>query len=461
MNTKKITLASSITAGLLLSILSFNVKAANEENVRSLTKEDAIAIANGTITLEDGTVDTLLYNKAILLPENDDDNDGIKNKDEVFIYKKGDKEYLGYYSHPRLEDSDGDGLVDSKETKENRVTWQVSDRDLAMFMRLVYEDDSYVNKVLSKKPLEQHEWLTKGSEFAMMNKELAPFWTIKQFYHKASGLDAVLLESKSNLPYYNNGATHILAIRGTQVLSLADLLTDAALAVGQDNQQSRDIKEIVNNLLDDPTIKQLNITGHSLGGYLTQRAAVEAYSHKNSYKVGKVTSFNAPKVTSTLIKNKLYYEGLESKKLALEGKIKNYVIDNDEIVGIVQNENTYAESIGSSYLGHNSRTFFLQNLNTHEQFNVGKRQDLNTSGYIDPNFKNLKFITPTSTENNKVSKDNIAQNNSDKTAVENNINDNKTSVEKENKNNNLSAQEKRKNRIVSQKRKNIEQKNKN
>lgn len=59
--------------------------------ISKLTPEYAEAISKGYIGLEGGKYDNLLYKKAVLNPDADDDGDGILNKDELYIYKKDGK----------------------------------------------------------------------------------------------------------------------------------------------------------------------------------------------------------------------------------------------------------------------------------------------------------------------------------------------------------------------------------
>lgn len=71
----------------------------------------------------------------------------MKNHDEICFYEKNGKKYLGYYSHPYLSDSDGDGISDSAELAEGSASllWDIFSRDAAMFIEIVYCDD-YVKK---------------------------------------------------------------------------------------------------------------------------------------------------------------------------------------------------------------------------------------------------------------------------------------------------------------------------
>ena len=107
--------------------------------ISRLTSKYAEDIAKGYIGLEGGKYDSLIYKKAILDPDGDDDGDGIANKDELYIYKKDGRTYLGYDIHPRLADTDGDGLNDKVD--KDKLIWNISARDMAMFINLVYEND--------------------------------------------------------------------------------------------------------------------------------------------------------------------------------------------------------------------------------------------------------------------------------------------------------------------------------
>ena len=65
----------------------------------------------------------MIYKNAVLNPDGDDDGDGILNKDELYIYKKDGRTYLGYDVHPKLADTDGDGQND-KEDKDKLIYQQ-------------------------------------------------------------------------------------------------------------------------------------------------------------------------------------------------------------------------------------------------------------------------------------------------------------------------------------------------
>lgn len=121
-----------------------NVSVNSNQTARSFTSQDALKVSKGELHSEDNLIDKSLYGEKPLDPEGDDDHDGIKNKDELYVYSKNGKEYLGYYSHPLLEDSDGDGLLDNKD--DNKTKWYMTDRDAVLFMELSYRNDEYIKK---------------------------------------------------------------------------------------------------------------------------------------------------------------------------------------------------------------------------------------------------------------------------------------------------------------------------
>ena len=130
-----------------------------------LTEEDAKKIKAGVIGSEGNKLDSLLLNGSELSPESYTDDDYLKDKDELYIYEKGGKKYVGYNSHPMLEDTDGDGIIDSKEKPDEKLKWNVSERDMIMFMELSYRDDDYIDKVLNnKKQLTEADLYKKKGE---------------------------------------------------------------------------------------------------------------------------------------------------------------------------------------------------------------------------------------------------------------------------------------------------------
>ena len=410
-----ITSAVIIAAGVTLFNTS-TIFATTQNNVsanslgtnRAFTSQDALKVSKGELHSEDNLLDKSLYGEKPLDPEGDDDHDGIKNKDELYVYSKNGKEYLGYYSHPLLEDSDGDGLLDNED--DNKTKWYMTDRDAVLFMELSYRNDDYIKKILDHKNLFPYLYLER-QEYKMMHNELAPFWKLKKSYHTDNGMDAVLFETKSDFPYLKDGSIQMLAIRGTKLYNssdMNDLTNDLVLFGGNQPTQVNDIRKVIEELAKDSSVTNLYITGHSLGGYLAQIAAVEAYQkyptfYENVLK--KVTTFNAPKIiTSRTVwnaHNGFWDVGLESRKLALNGKIKHYVTDNDNVITpILQNDSDITTSTGNAEHKHRSRGYFESRMNEIPNFNIGKRSTLDQQGYRDPKLDTIQFIKKTVTPEN-------------------------------------------------------------
>ena len=396
---------SSIKQNQPMEKVEVKETAKEHQAVRNLTQADALKISKGELHSENHLIDQSLYGEKPLNPEGDDDHDGIKNKDEIYIYRKNDKEYVGYHSHPLLEDSDGDGLRDNED--DHKKQWYMTDRDAIFFMNLAYQDETSINKVLDhSKPYPS--LFLKEQEFKMMHNELAPFWKLKKSYHTTSGMDAFLFETKSDLAYLKDNTVQMLAIRGTNPSEMNDLTADLVLFGGNKPTQADDIRNVVGELAKDSSITNLYMTGHSLGGYLAQVAAVEAYQkYPKFYEqvLKKVTTFNAPKViTSRTVwnaNNGFWDVGLESKKLALNGKIKHYVVDNDNVVGpLIHNDTDVVTSTGNASLKHGAQGYFESRLNSFDNFNIGKRSTLDSQGYRDPKLEKVQFIKKTVTPEN-------------------------------------------------------------
>ena len=394
--------------------------ASNPSEVKKyeLTDEYAKQIKAGVIGSEGNKLDSLLLNGPKLSPEAYTDEDYLKDKEELYIYEKDGKKYVGYNSHPMLEDTDGDGIIDSKEKPDEKLKWNVSERDMIMFMELSYRDDNYIDRVLDhKKPLTESELYKNNGdsrpryEYMMMNKELGPYWERKKSYHTSSGLDAVLYETKSDFSYLPNGTAQVLAFRGTS--DAKDIGTDITLGLGSNPQQGIDAENIMRELAKDKSITNLYLTGHSLGGYLVQRAMVEAYqlaysdsrvmsskdqqAYRNFYNnvLKKGTTFNAPKVrTNYFSSSEFWQKGLDSKKIAKSGKMTHYIVDNDSTISKgVSNDSDVVINVGRTSGGHSSRSYFEADMiNRRSEFISGKRISLDGTGYQDKKMTTAKSV---------------------------------------------------------------------
>ena len=356
--------------------------------ISRLTAKYAQDIAKGYIGLEGGKYDSLIYKKAVLNPDGDDDGDGIANKDELYIYKKDGRTYLGYDIHPRLADTDGDGLNDKED--RDKLIWNISARDMAMFMNLAYESDESVKNILSNKlPV----GVEKDKIKRLTHSELSPYWTVKQTFHQNNGLDAVLFETKNNFPFLKGEKIQVLAFAGTNMGQGGDLKADIALAFGNESNQSEAAKELINSFRNNKEFTNLYITGHSLGGYLALRASVLA--EKNKYNYYRETyTFNAPR-----IKTGGWFWGVPEEEENISndmmqiGKIKNYFTDNDNIIpGNLRPK--YVKNVGSSQGKHSSTSYFESRMNSNKDFNFGTRQNIDGKVVKVNNINNLKIVKP-------------------------------------------------------------------
>lgn len=348
-----------------------------------LTTQTAIDISKGIIRYEGSFVDNLLYGQPPLNPDNDDDNDGLKNKQELYTYTKNNKIYYGYNTHPKLEDTDGDGIIDSKD--KNPLKWDISPRDMALFMELVYREDSYVNKVLDHKK-DLTDIYEGRAEYKLMHKELAPFWKVEKFVHKDTGFDAAIFKTKSDMPYLPDNTVRVLAVRGTQ--GFVDANDDLYLALGSDIDQAGSMLETLREMNNESKVETY-ATGHSLGGYLVQRGMVDA--DKNGFNwLKKGYTFNAPKIKGNAFNQWLSKVSDWGDLLTRMERVVHYKVSNDKTIALIGNFKG-AIDIGETSRGHSSRSYFESKINNIDGFTVGKRTDIDKEGYQQPNLLKQAF----------------------------------------------------------------------
>lgn len=351
-----------------------NSTTASEPVHTPLTAQTAHDISTGKIRLENNQIDSLLYHKPELDPNQDSDGDDLKNSEELYTYVKNGRTYYGYKSHPLIKDTDGDGLNDKDDKNPRR--WDISPRDMALFMELVYRKDEYVKEVLDySRPLTKiHK---DRNEYKLMHNELAPFWKVKETYHFGSGFDAILFENVNPAyPFIEQNGVQVLGIRGTE--SGGDFTNDIKLAIGSNPSQALDVNNVMDKINREKLATNLYITGHSLGGYLSQRALIYA-KQKNYQWITKAYTFNAPKIKGNPFNKWLWETSDFGDKLTEECYAVHYKVDNDKVIGPIGNLNG-AISIGESGEGHGSRSYLEPRMDSVKGFTVGERNKIEGIG---------------------------------------------------------------------------------
>ncbi|ELC8333310.1 hypothetical protein QYB80_003357, partial [Clostridium perfringens] len=369
----------------------------NKISYRKLTSKDIENIHNGSLYLENGTLDILLLKKNFNDPNADNDNDGLKNDEEINIKIINGKEYINYISHPMLEDTDGDGINDNKD--KEKLTWNISERDMILFQELCYRNDDYIDEVLT--PNNESLTLYKGrEEYRLMNNELSFYWKRIKSWHESNGFYAVLFEySNKKIPFLNNEAVHVLAIRGTEGNS--DYGSDASIFLGQWPSQANSAINLADEF-DKFGINNVYVTGHSLGGFLGQVFLVRSlggkYTHLNKYdkdkknnnNIKELFTWNAPPIKRGAFS---YWMGEYrdiGNILTKEKFAKHYSVSNDSLIKPIGSfEGTIF--IGNSERGHSSRSFFEDKFKNMPGFSVGNRYGLSSKGYIQNNLPFINF----------------------------------------------------------------------
>lgn len=361
-----------------------NSTTASEPVHTPLTAQTAHDISTGKIRLENGQIDQLLYGKPALDPDQDSDGDGLKNSEELYTYVKNGRTYYGYKSHPLIKDTDGDGLNDNNDTNPRR--WDISPRDMALFMELVYRDDNYVNKVLDDKH-ELTDVYKDRNEYKLMHNELAPYWKVKKTYHESDGFDAVLFENVNpEYPFIEQNGVQVLGIRGTQGAKDAGL--DLKLFFGGEISQAITAEKLMDELNKNHLVSNLYVTGHSLGGYLTERALV--YAKRQNYGwFTKAYTFNAPKIKGSVIRPAMKKRAEELNELTQKGYAEHYATKKDTLISLIGHVDG-AKIIDTGNNGHSSRNFLDKKMDNQPGFTVGNRKQIDGTGTVNPGVTKVK-----------------------------------------------------------------------
>lgn len=380
-----------------------------QDQEQPLNAETAKAIHEGQVTWcgreNDGYLDRSLVNHAVLDPQADDDGDGIANRDELGVKTESNgRQCYVYHSHPLLADTDGDGILDRSDP--DPLSWNVQTRDAIIFQRIAYRDDNYLRKLLDPwSDYKESDWFEGGQEYGVIRKEMSPYWVVKKTWHNpGNSFDAQLFSfSNKMFPFLKNESVNVIAFRGTDG-NKGDLGSDISLSGGQWPSQADDTIQVADELFNNKT-PNLHVTGHSLGGFLSQIFAVRSIGarfgypelneqhkdwmyhdktkHDSPYLKG-IYSFNAPKIRCGWAAYWMCeYEKLNNE-IANRAGAKNYRTANDPIskmAGIPPNPIT----LPNSDAGHGSSSFFEEKYIDFDGFSVGYRRGFGKGeGYQDP-----------------------------------------------------------------------------
>lgn len=157
----------------------------------------------------------------------------------------------------------------------------------------------------------KNEYFIRDENGKIINNELkanGTTYTVKDYADTASGMQALLLE---------NGGQYIIAFRGTA--GFVDVLVDAVIGLDNINEQYSDAVSFVNKALALPGVSESNLTltGHSLGGILTQQVGatlgIDGYAY-NPYGVDRLLTM-MPDSSLNVIQELALYNIMKSSNL--------------------------------------------------------------------------------------------------------------------------------------------------
>lgn len=236
----------------------------------------------------------------------DYDKDGLENGKEIEVAwsEKNNHYYLRYNSDPMSSDSDGDGHYDKDEAKSERNRWNVGERDLMIFAKMAY--DNFDGETEKNTPENDEKragnYAVLALDVSHSDRELFKKWK------KLNASHSSFLLGDFNAVTYVNGDTAIIAFRGTDDNQIAindylfkfdndipvtELIQDLQIGLGNSSQEGP-ARKYAKEIAKLSKLKNIYLTGHSLGGYLSYMGG---YELRNDNRLKDVYNFNGPGYT--------------------------------------------------------------------------------------------------------------------------------------------------------------------
>ncbi|HFR3896583.1 TPA: leucine-rich repeat protein, partial [Streptococcus suis] len=285
------------------------------------------------------TVEVEKYNK-------DRDGDGLLTETVMTADDKNKNNWLKENGYP--------GLIDS-----NPDSWDVSDRDLALFATLTYAKSESLDKLFlyDNNGNPDLSYLQSDSDisgkFNVLNireidKHLFENWnyegTLHDVYDYSKGYEWGIdkrYDFHSTVSWFvdKKGENVVIAYRGSDERTdhpnfNNELAVDGKIAKGNskvDDVARNQLKKILNEVHSKfPNYKNLYITGHSLGGYEAYHGALETVDLVEN-RLRQVINFNGPGVyrehfNAISILSNLISSGVSIKLLSIRGGINDAIV---------------------------------------------------------------------------------------------------------------------------------------
>ena len=238
-------------------------------------------------------------------PNNPDtDGDGLSDGFEIcgvdgdvdafFAQYREDIKAFRFNSYPDKIDSDNDNIPDGNgEITNNGSSNNVIDEsprkdDVSDRMLLEGADLSYkVLRVLGEKKVSDVSYTFKEDSGITTKTAKIADWTIVKHNSAGYGFGGIALRLNDQM---------IISYAGTKgPIDVAEDLTMLLTSCTQNDNAEKFLKDV---LKKNPDVKQVYISGHSLGGHLTQYAANSLYNSSDKDKLTKALTFNAAPFTN-------------------------------------------------------------------------------------------------------------------------------------------------------------------